>query len=334
MTIEFTDWASDILNRAQVAAVRFNPDARIRLARTAAGVEAVLTDEPGPTDQPVLVGDMTLYVEAELEGLVDCREPHDELVLRPLGSSQRSRGALMLPDLGTLLVVGAHPDDETFTAGGLMARGVIEGHRVVCVTATRGEGGSLDPERWPPEQMGVVREKELRACLDVLGVEEHHWLDYIDGTCHEVDADEGTAKVRRFMEEVQPDSVLTFGPDGMTGHPDHKAVSDWTTAAFLAAAKPGARLYYATQTPEWAEIYLPLMEPFNVFGPGTPPITPVEELAIHFPLPDDLRQRKARAIEQQISQVERMVSAFGRQFFTEGLGEEAFVRAPVAGPGT
>lgn len=234
----------------------------------------------------------------------------------------------MLPDLGTMLVVGAHPDDETFLAGGLMVRGVREGHRVVCVTATRGEAGSLDPVRWPPERMGEIREQELRACLDVLGVREHHWLDYIDGTCHEVAAEEGTARIAAFLEEVQPDSVLTFGPDGMTGHLDHKSVCTWTTGAFAAAAKPGARLYYATQTPEWAEIYLPMMEPFNVFGPGTPPITPVEELAIHFPLPDDLREIKSRAIEQQISQVERMMAAFGHRFFSEGLGEEAFVLAP------
>lgn len=87
MTIELTDWASDILNRAQVAAARFNPDARIRLTRTATGVEAVLTDAPGDGDQTVSVGDMTLYVEQGLEGLVDCEEPHDRLVLRPLGST-------------------------------------------------------------------------------------------------------------------------------------------------------------------------------------------------------------------------------------------------------
>ena len=86
MAIELTDWATDILNRAQRVAVRFNPEARIRLARTAAGVEAVLTDEPEPTDTSVVVGAMTLFVEDGLDGLVDCREPHDELVLRPLGS--------------------------------------------------------------------------------------------------------------------------------------------------------------------------------------------------------------------------------------------------------
>ena len=150
--------------------------------------------------------------------------------------------------LGTMLVVGAHPDDETFTAGGLMAEGVLSGERVVCITATRGEEGSQDEQRWPPADMGRIREAELKRCLAVLGVGEHHWLGYIDGRCDTVDPTEATEKIRVFIEEVRPDSVLTFGPDGMTGHSDHKCVSSWTTAAFAQAAKPGARLYYATQT--------------------------------------------------------------------------------------
>lgn len=85
--IEVTDWARDILNGSQEAATRFNPDAKIRLTQTRAGVEAQLAAEPAPDDQPIEVGDMTLYVEAGLEGLVDVQEPHDQLVLRPAGST-------------------------------------------------------------------------------------------------------------------------------------------------------------------------------------------------------------------------------------------------------
>ena len=92
MMIEFTEWATEILQRAQEAAVRFNPDAKIRLCATRAGVEAVLTDEPAADDQVMAVGEMTLYVEAGLAGLVDCREPHDELVLRPAGSPPNPKG--------------------------------------------------------------------------------------------------------------------------------------------------------------------------------------------------------------------------------------------------
>jgi hypothetical protein len=89
--IEFTDWARDILTRSQEAAWRFNPDARIRLARMGGIVQAALTEEPGPDDRPVRLGDVTVYVEAGLEGLVDVEEPHDRIVLKPPGSSPNPR---------------------------------------------------------------------------------------------------------------------------------------------------------------------------------------------------------------------------------------------------
>jgi hypothetical protein len=89
--IEVTDWARDILNRSQEAARRFNPSARIRLARIGGGVQAVLVDAPDPTDKTVEVGEMTLYVEAGLNGLVDVEEPHDRVVLRPTGATPNVR---------------------------------------------------------------------------------------------------------------------------------------------------------------------------------------------------------------------------------------------------
>jgi LmbE family N-acetylglucosaminyl deacetylase len=227
--------------------------------------------------------------------------------------------------LGTLLGVWAHPDDETYLSAGLMAQAVREGRRVVCVTATRGEEGSFDEERWPTATMGKVREGELMRSLEVLGVAEHHWLDYYDGTCANVPSGEGTAKVASIMRDVRPDTVLTFGPDGMTDHPDHKAVCSWATEAFSSEAPPGARLYYATMTPEWAEEFVPRMNRFNVFmSDDTPPVTPRERLDIDFPLPPDVLDLKLRAIEAHESQVEGMLNAFGQDFFREAHKAEFF----------
>jgi hypothetical protein len=90
--IEFTEWARDILSRSQQAATRFNPDAKIRLARTSAGVEAKLADAPEPADRAFEVDGVTIYIEEGLEGLVDVEEPHDRLVLRPHGSPPSVRG--------------------------------------------------------------------------------------------------------------------------------------------------------------------------------------------------------------------------------------------------
>jgi LmbE family N-acetylglucosaminyl deacetylase len=232
--------------------------------------------------------------------------------------------------LGTILGVWAHPDDETYLSAGLMARAVRSGSRVVCVTATRGEGGSFDEERWPTATMGRVRETELLRSLEILGVHEHHWLDYYDGMCAEVDPSDGVARIRDFIEEARPDSVLTFGPDGMTDHPDHKAACAWTTEAFERSAPAEARLLYATTTPEWAREWLPKMEPFNVFmGPDVPPVTPHEELAIDLELPDDLLELKLDAIRAHESQIEGMMAVIGAEGFRRFMRGEYFRLAPA-----
>ena len=126
-----------------------------------------------------------------------------------------------MDELGTILGVWAHPDDEAYLSAGLMARAVRNGSRVVCVTATRGEGGSMDEEKWPPERMGEVRTGELERSLDILGVTEHFWLDLADIDMDTGLPEDGYERVRDLVEDVRPDTFLTFGPDGMTGHEAH-----------------------------------------------------------------------------------------------------------------
>jgi LmbE family N-acetylglucosaminyl deacetylase len=231
---------------------------------------------------------------------------------------------LDVPD-GPVLGVWAHPDDETYLSAGVMAAAVMAGSRVVCVTATRGEEGSFDEVRWPTSELGRVREAELMASLAVLGVTEHVWLDYHDGTCDRVGLTEGAGRVEDIMRAVRPETVLTFGPDGMTGHADHKAVCAWTTEAFTRAAPDGARLHFATTIAEWAAEFVPEMNRFNVFmEPGTPPVTPREELSVDLELTEELLALKLRAIEAHVSQVEGMMTAFGQDFFRRSQRTEWF----------
>ncbi|MGH2653263.1 MAG: hypothetical protein ACRDHV_02795 [Actinomycetota bacterium] len=89
--VDATDWATDILIRAHAAARRFNADAIIRVARVGDQVQAVLAEAPDAGDQELRVGDVTIYVEAGLEGRIDVEEPHDRLVLRPPGSAPNLR---------------------------------------------------------------------------------------------------------------------------------------------------------------------------------------------------------------------------------------------------
>lgn len=182
----------------------------------------------------------------------------------------------------------------------------------------------MDEERWPPSTMGQTREAELLRSFRLLGVTEHRFLDLPD-----IDMDtglpaSGAAEVAAVMAAVRPDTVLTFGPEGMTGHRAHQDVSRWTTDAFETSAPPGARLHYATYSPEWSAEFVPELNRFDVFRPGTPPVTPVGEMSIHLELDPDLLELKIRAIEEHVSQVEVMVATFGEDFFRRAMREECF----------
>jgi LmbE family N-acetylglucosaminyl deacetylase len=227
-------------------------------------------------------------------------------------------------DLGIVMCVWAHPDDESYLTAGVMQQAAAEGRRVVCVTATRGEGGSQDEERWPSEKMSEVREAELAESLRILGVTEHHWLDYIDGHCSEIDDEEAVAKLVALIEDIRPRSIFTFGPEGHTGHEDHIAVGRWTTEAFHRAAPSGAELYFATATPEWAEQWCPVFEQYNVFAPGTPVTTPREELGVAYLLTPDQLETKIDALKAQISQTQAVFEMFGMEMIRATHGEENF----------
>ena len=170
----------------------------------------------------------------------------------------------------------------------------------------------MDEERWPPATMADVRSAEMRRSLDILGVEEHRFLEGLVDVDMQTPLDgSGASQVLEIVREVQPDTVLTFGPDGMTGHEGHKSVSAWVGAAFEQAAKPGARLFHATTTQTWAETWLPMLEPFDIFLPGTPPVVPAEEVAIGFTLPEDVLDLKFRSIQAHESQIEGLLAVFG-----------------------
>lgn len=233
------------------------------------------------------------------------------------------------PDLGTILSVWAHPDDESYGCAGLMAAAVRAGRRVVCVTATRGEQGSTDPERWPAgPELAAVRTAELQACLAEIGVSEHIWLDYPDGGCADVDAAEAVARIRAIADDVRPDTVLTFGPDGGTFHSDHIAVSEWTTEALAsstAARDYSAQLHYAATTPQWQQRVSEFIDPAVVMMADREPVThSVDELSIHFVLEGELLDVKYRAMMCQQSQVGPLLELAGPQRYRELLAEEAF----------
>jgi LmbE family N-acetylglucosaminyl deacetylase len=137
-----------------------------------------------------------------------------------------------------LMGVLAHPDDESLGIGGALAKYAGEGVETYLVTATRGERGRFGEsgEKPPPAVVGRVREAELREAAKVLGVREVNFLDYNDGDLDQVNATEAVARIASHIRQVKPHVVITFGPEGAYGHPDHIAISQLATAAVVAAA--------------------------------------------------------------------------------------------------
>ncbi|GIE95630.1 PIG-L deacetylase family protein [Paractinoplanes rishiriensis] len=227
--------------------------------------------------------------------------------------------------LGTVLGIWAHPDDEVYLSGGLMATARAAGDRVVCVTATLGEHGTGDPQRWPPDRLARTRAVELRASLAALGVDEHRLLGLPDGDCPGQPFEEVSDRIAAIVDEVRPDTILTFGPDGFTGHADHRTVSAWATTAH-AKSKSRARLLYATSTDEFAEQWQHVYDRLPVFIDGAEPLrTPVDKLAVHLKLDEETADRKLAALRCQATQTAGVVALLGEDTMRDWCATEAFV---------
>lgn len=160
------------------------------------------------------------------------------------------------------MAVLAHPDDESLGTGGALAKYAAEGVSISLVTATRGERGRNGSSRTSsPAELGELREAELRRAANVLGISEVSFLNCADGAVDESDPRKTTAAIANHIQRVQPHVVVTFGPEGAYGHPDHIAISQFTTAAVVDAAYESfngrrphqvSKLYYIAWTgPKW-----------------------------------------------------------------------------------
>jgi LmbE family N-acetylglucosaminyl deacetylase len=136
-----------------------------------------------------------------------------------------------------LMGVVAHPDDESLGMGATLAKYAAEGVEITIISATRGERGWVKEAGYPgPEALGKVREAELRAAAEVLGARAVYFLDYLDGELDRADHAQAVARLVGCLREVKPQVVVTFGPEGSYGHPDHIAICQITQAAVVCAA--------------------------------------------------------------------------------------------------
>ena len=183
----------------------------------------------------------------------------------------------------TLLAVFAHPDDESFGPGGTLAKYAAEGADVHVAIATDGAAGSVaEGYEGLREQLADVRQEELEAAADILGVAVHMlgYRDsgYVDDPANEhpeafinVDQDEAAGRIVRLIRELRPDVVLTHDETGGYFHPDHIKAHEITTSAFYAAGEPDRypeigpapyqprRLYYSVIPNRWLKFYTLIM---------------------------------------------------------------------------
>ena len=226
----------------------------------------------------------------------------------------------------TILGIWAHPDDEVFVSGGYMADAVRRGDRVVCLHMTRGEAGLYFRKSSTPEVLSAVRQTELIRSLERLGVTEQRSLEYPDGGLALAPREEVIARLYDTLVDVRPDEIVTFGADGFTGHPDHRSLSGWVTAAVRLWNRPRARLLHATVPLAWRECIIPRLNEFDFFWPGHPMTWARPDMT--FRLDDELLDAKVDAIRAHASQMQPLFDAYGESFMRSVAANEVFRVGP------
>lgn len=245
-----------------------------------------------------------------------------------------------------LAAVFAHPDDDAYTIGGLLARyaGRIE---VTIVLCTSGGSGPI----WEPvatrDTLAEVREAEQAAWRDALGLVDARveFLRYTDGALSDVPREELVGRVEAILREARPHVVVTFGPDGMTHHPDHVRAGEVATEAFerirsssdVSDPAFGRLLYAALRRSTMTEFYRAIRERHLPFGDEEALYNPiwVEDgtIAVDVDVSEEY-ERKLTAIRMHRSQIGEL-ERIPRDLQPLWLGHECFVQAwPVREPGT
>ena len=228
-----------------------------------------------------------------------------------------------------LLGVWAHPDDECYLSAGLMARVIANGGQVTVVTATRGEKGTSDPAAYDSDQFGVERQRELTASLGELGVTDVRFLGLRDGECDFSDDNAATDQIVETMFEIEPDTVVTFGPDGITGHADHQSISRWTTEAWRRAESSGldSELLYATMTHDYVARYRQMHDELGLFadrGSDGPASISRSNVALECSLSESELDQKRRALAAHGSQTEVLAELIGETTYRGWWRDERF----------
>jgi LmbE family N-acetylglucosaminyl deacetylase len=248
--------------------------------------------------------------------------------------------------MATLVCFHAHPDDECIATGGVMARAKAEGHRVVLVTATRGEHGEIAPGVLEDgEELWQRREREVAEAVRILGTDRHEFLGYVDsgmiGTPEndapesfwQADLEEAAGRLAAILQQEAADVVTVYDDHGGYGHPDHIQVHRVGVRAAEIAGTP--RVYEATMDrdrimefmaaarEETPDVESPTIEPD--FGSPASAITTRVDVSPWV-------RRKREAMQAHASQIppDSWFLSLPEDIFATAFGEEVFIRRGAA----
>jgi LmbE family N-acetylglucosaminyl deacetylase len=238
--------------------------------------------------------------------------------------------------------VFAHPDDDTFGVGGSLALHAQDELELTVILATSGEAGRIaDASLATRDELGLVREAEDLASWRALGLEpDVRFLRHPDGGLGQLPRQGLVEQLRSIFEERAPEVVVTFGPDGVTGHPDHVAIGAAATDAFDTATAdvPGAflrLLHVAIAARDLDRLNQGLrargLQPIDSTQPFMPRPVPDYEIGLRVDCTGVL-DRKLEALREHKTQSELEDLPF--DLWPDLLGTEAFVVAlPERSPG-
>jgi LmbE family N-acetylglucosaminyl deacetylase len=236
----------------------------------------------------------------------------------------------------TLLLIFAHPDDETFLTGGLACRYASEGTRVVLATATLGESGKTgDPPLCTRDELPRVREAELRRAAAILGIAELHLLGYHDRDLASAPPEGVRDQLVSLIRLYRPAVVVSFDPHGGNLHPDHVAISRFASDAVVAAADPryvrGAGPSHAVERLVWT----PGRHPWQLVREPDIAACPGVDFVIDVSAWRDRKRAALRAHATQHQSVERNFTSqpdgdrlLGIEVFRQAMGP-ALTRRPL-----
>jgi len=227
-----------------------------------------------------------------------------------------------------LLVVTAHPDDESMGAGGLILRHTRAGVQVNLICATRGERGWVGkPPGAREEDLAQIRAAELEAAASALAIDDYELWNYPDGGVDGSDQNEITERIKEHIDRFAPAVVVGWGPDGVYGHPDHIAMGRCTDAAIAATSeRTRPALYHLAVDGPLAKAYRAVVG-LNGQDGGALPLVVQDHVDVVIELTAEEVQMKLRAIDCHESQLETWRIEIRRhpQLMQQGYGREPYI---------